>query len=602
MATRPRWSLLRWLDRLQPSGDIVMAVAAAAVGLFAGAGVWLFRRAIDAAHALAFGVIGTHLAATSLPGAKLWSVALLPILGGLVVGLVMHFLVGHERHHGVAGIMEAVALAGGRLRYYRIPAKVGAAALSIGFGAPVGPEDPSVQVGAGLGSMFGQLLRVSEQRVQSLVAAGAAAGLAAAFNAPIAGVFFALEVILGEIGGRAFGTVVLAAVVSSTFTQAVSGSEPAFHVPHYAFHSARELPFYLVLGVVAGLVGALYVRTLYAVGDRFRSWQVPGWLKPASAGVLVGAVGMFLPQVFGVGYDTIESALGAHRLTLGLLVALLVGKLILTPVAIGGGYPGGVFAPSLFLGAMLGAAFGSAADMLFPSVAIDPPAFALVGMAAVLAAAVHAPLTATILLFEMTNDYRIILPLMLAVTVSLVLSQRLQRESVYTLSLVRKGIRIRRGRDVDVLEGLTVGEVMQRGVAPLDGGDSLDTALRRFLSLRHLGLPVVEEGRLIGVLTVHDVERAQAEQPGVTTTAGEVCTRNPLVAFPDETIGEALRRMSARDIGRLPVVSRADPQRLVGILRGTDVTRAYSAALARRTALRQSVEAGTEDEPAPSSG
>lgn len=582
-------SLTRWLDsvwhsvgdRWQPSEPVILGGAALLVGLASGAGVWLFKQLIELAHWLAFGEIGGILGRLGA-----WTVFLIPVLGGLVVGLMLHFFIGEERHHGVAGIMESVALAGGRLRYQRIPVKAAAAAVSIGSGASVGPEDPSVQIGANLGSMFGQLLHLSNDRVRVLVAAGAAGGIAAAFNAPIAGLFFALEIILGEVSSSAVGVVILAAVISAVFTQAVAGPEPAFHIPAYAFHSAWELPLYLGLGLLAGPIAALYIRLIYLAQDIFHGWRAPRWLKPALAGLAVGLVGMFLPQVFGVGYETIEQALGRQSLAVTLLITLLLAKLILTPVSIGGGFPGGVFAPSLFLGAMLGATFGQVAAALFPSLNLDPPAFALVGMAAVLAGTVHAPLTAILLLFEMTNNYRIILPLMFAVVVSLLISQRLQADSVYALGLARKGIRLERGRDVEVLENLTVGEIMRTDMPVLQETDSLETAADRLMQTRHHGLPVLNAvGELTGVLTVQDLEQAN-DSDIQTLTVGQICTRELITAYPDETIGVALRRMGTRDIGRLPVIARDNPRRMVGVLRRADLVRAYDVALTRRAAMR----------------
>jgi len=314
---------------------------------------------------------------------------------------------------------------------------------------------------------------------------------------------------------------------------------------------------------------------------------VPRWIKPAIAGAIVGVTGLFLPQILGVGYTTIEQILNGATFSLALLIALLVAKLIMTPVSIGGGFPGGVFAPSLFLGATLGAAFGTIVQYLFPGLNLAPQAFAMVGMAAVLAGAVHAPLTAIILLFEMTNDYHIILPLMFAVAVSLWLSQRLQRDSVYVHGLARKGIRIQHGRDIEVLESLTVGEVMQTEVTPLHELDSLSSAADVFLRTRHHGLPVVNRGgELAGILTVQDIERVQANGGIVNQTVGEVCTRDLTVTYPDETIGTALRRMGARDIGRLPVVARDQPRQLIGVLRRSDLVRAYDIALTRRATVR----------------
>jgi CIC family chloride channel protein len=560
----------------------VLVGAAFVVGLTSGLGVWVFKRLIDLFHSGAFGGFGTALSQYGN-----WLIFLVPALGGLLVGLLLYFFVGEERHHGVAGIMEAVALSGGRLRYRRAPAKIIGAALSIGVGASVGPEDPSVQIGANLGSLFGRTLRLSDDRVRTLVAAGAAGGIAAAFNAPIAGVFFALELILGELSAGAMGAVVAAAVLSSVVTQALSGTQPAFRVPAYAFNSVWELPLYLGLGLLAGPLAALYIRALYAAQDVFHSWVVPRWVKPAAAGLIVGVCGIFLPQIFGVGYDTIEKILGSQPFALTLLIALLVAKLLMTAVSIGGGFPGGVFAPSIFLGATLGGAYGLIAAQLFPALHIVPGAFAMVGMAAVLAGSVHAPLTAIILLFEMTNDYHIILPLMFAVMVSLVISRLLVHDSVYSLGLARKGIRLQQGRDVEVLEGITVDEIMQTEVTTLLETDPISRAADIMLRMHHHGLPVVTaSGDLVGIISISDVEAPHNNGDTPERTVGEVCTRDLQVVFPDETLAVAMRRMAARDVGRLPVVARDNPRQLVGMLRRTDMIQAYELALTRRASMR----------------
>lgn len=552
------------------SSPFQLGSLAVLVGLAGGAGVWLFKWLIGVVHQLAFGAL------------RNWMGVFVPILGGLFVGLLAQRFLQEEKIHGTAAAMQAVALTGGRLPYRKLPIKTLAAILSIGMGASVGPEDPSVQIGANLGSMIGQKLHLSEERVRTLVAAGAASAIAAAFNAPIAGVFFALELLLGEAGGSAVGVILIAAVTSAVFTQAVAGASPAFPVPPYSLHSVWELPLYLLLGLLAGPIAAFYVRMLYWMQDFFGGGHsggvslLPRPLQTAAVGALLGLVGLFLPQVLGVGYETIGAVLTRGEFGLGLLLILMVAKLILTPLSLGGGFFGGVFAPSLFIGAMLGGAFGQAMAMLFPGLRIEPAAFALVGMAAVLVGAVHAPLTAVLLLFEMTGDYRIILPLMFSVAVSLTISQRVARDSVYTLGLARHGIRLERGRLVDVMSALTVGEVMETNFPALRASMPLEEAAEMMMRLRRQGLPVLDEaGNLFGILTTQDLTRP-------ARTVGEACTRQVEVAYPDETLDAALRRMSRLDVGRLPVLPRDGSRRVIGLLRRSDVIRAYELALTRR--------------------
>ncbi len=570
---------LRWLDRYQISDSALLGAVALGLGLSTGVGVWLFKEMIHLSHNFFNEALGGLLEHYGI-----WTLALLPVLGGLIVGLIQFYFIGIERHHGVAGIIESVALAGGRLRYWRVPAKAVASAISIGSGGSVGPEDPSVQIGANLGSMFGAWLHMSEERVRTLVAAGAAAGVASAFNAPIAGVFFAVEIILGEIGTSALGVVVLSSVIASVFTQAVSGVQPAFNVPAYSFNSFWQLPLYFVLGLLAGPLSALYVRFLYGFQDFFHHLKMPTWGKPALAGVAVGIIGLFLPQILGEGYSSIGDVLSGNLTIIWILFVLTLAKLLMTPISIGGGFAGGVFAPALFIGAMLGGGFGTVAQILFPTLNIVPAAFAMVGMAAVLAGAVHAPLTAILLLFEMTHDYRIILPLMFSVIISLLISRYIESDSVYMLGLARKGIRIERGRDVEVLERITVDEVMMEHPPFLRENMTVKQAITYMNKHRSQGLPVLTaEGALFGILTMNDIDSAEVDEK---EKIGNICGRDLLVAYPDETIGAALRRMSVRDVGRVPVISRENPKLLVGFLRRSDAVRAYDLALKRHALLR----------------
>ena len=576
-----------FLDRLPFHNErYYEVIAVLVVGLGGGGLVLLFKAAIRWVQNLFFTDLYSLLQTWGA-----WTIMLLPLLGGLMVGLLRQNFVKQERHHGVAGIMEAVALAGGRLRYKRIPLKSLTAVLSIGSGASVGPEDPSVQIGANVGAFVAQKLRTSEENARMFVAMGAASGIAAAFNAPIAGVFFAIELVLGEFTTTSFGMIVFGSVISSVLTRAIVGPSPAFAVPAYTLHSPVELIFYLILGLLAAFISVAYIKGIYWAHDWFHHSHLPIWVRPVLIGALIGVVGIWFPQIFGDSYEAIDDILFGRELVVWIMLVLLVLKIFATALSLGAGFMGGVFAPSLFLGAALGGSFGVLADKLFPSLQIVPSAFALVGMAAVLAGTVRAPVTAIMLLFEMTNDYRIILPLMFAVAVSVFFSQWLHRESVYELSLVRKGIHLQRGRDVDVLETLTVAEMMKPAPAIVQTDAPLQAASDLLLHERVHGLPVINStGVLCGVITVEDITRAIEQRPeNASKPVEQFCTQKLIMAHPDETVNQVLRNMNRYDIGRMPVVEETNPTRMIGWINRVDLIRAYDVALAKRTATRHTL-------------
>ena len=402
--------LPRTLRRFKPTETQILVAMGVLVGLGAGLGAVAFRYLINGFMYVFFDVIGPALTPILGPAA----VVPLPALGGLIVGPLIYFFAREAKGHGVPEVMLAVAQRGGRIRPAVVVVKALASAVTIGSGGSVGREGPIVQIGSALGSTLGQVLRMSDDRIRTLVACGAAGGIAATFNAPIAGVFFALEVILGEFTTRAFGIVVISSVTASVVGRTAFGDVPAFPVPAFEVVSVGEFGLYAVLAVIAGAVGVGFTRTLYAFEDWFDAIPMPEYLKPVPGGLALGLLGMFLPQVFGVGYPAMDSALhGDYGLLL--LVILVVAKVVAVSVTIGSGGSGGVFAPSLFIGAMLGTAFGTAANLVWPGAIGPAGAYGLVGMGAVFAGAARAPITSVIILFELTGDYRIILPLMLAV-------------------------------------------------------------------------------------------------------------------------------------------------------------------------------------------
>lgn len=557
------------------------------VGLASCLCVLVFREAIVWFHeifaiGLAHDVLGGILGA----GGIVVSLA----LAGAIVGLLMEHLVGEERHHGVAGIMEAVALAGGRLRYWRIPFKSVASALSLGAGASVGPEDPSVQVGSNLGSMFGQKLHLSEDVVRLLVAAGAAAAIATAFKAPIAGIFFALEVILiGSFETRSIGIIILSAVAASALTQAI---EPGYEMGPFTYTLGHpmEVVLFVPLGLLLAPVSVLFVRALYWQHDLWHKVvHLPRPAKTALAGVLVGLVGIFLPQIMGPGRETMNEILSHEDgLTLFMLLALGVAKIVMTSVSMAGGFVGGIFAPSLFVGTMFGAAYGIVADTLLGNQAgiTDPPAYAIAGMAATMAGVVRAPITAIMMVFELTNDYRMILPIMLATMVCVALAERYEPSGIYTLGLLRKGVRLAQGREIDLMQVVTVGDAMIKPAPTISENASLAElrdALRKYKSL---SLCVVDaDGLLSGIVTLSDLQRAfdlrQPEANQSPQTVGDICTREVMTVSPEDTVWMAIRKLSAYDVGRLPVL-KPGTREVIGLIGRHGVVRAYNIAIQRK--------------------
>ncbi|UCH36486.1 MAG: chloride channel protein [Armatimonadota bacterium] len=575
-----RLRALRFFHESNTTGPILLALV---VGLGAGLGAVAFRWLITSINRLFFSGLG----GTLFPVLGRFNVVVIPAAGGVIVGLLTYYLAREAKGHGVPEVMAAVSLRGGRIRPRVSVIKALASSVCIGSGGSAGREGPIVQIGSALGSTLAQVLSLAASRTRLLVACGAAGGISATFNAPIAGVIFALEVILREFTARYFGLVVLSSVAAAAVSQSILGDYPAFRSPQYSLVSVWELPLYFALGMVAAAVALLFVRGLYGIEDIADRWKFPEYLKPAVGGLLVGLIGVWYPQVFGVGYETIDAAL-IHKLTLGTALALVALKLLATSLTIGSGGSGGVFAPSLFLGAMTGSAFGEIVHRWLPDITAQSGAYALVGMAAVFAGAAHAPITSVLILFEMTRDYHIILPLMIAVVVSTLLSEALSRESIYTIKLVRRGIDISGRATGNPLERIPVSEAMTPDVATIPDSATVEELISRIESTGEHGLPVVDDrGRLTGIVSVSDITDAG---PDAGDRVGDIATLAPATVHPDDPLSEAAKRFASLDVAQLPVVDRLRPDRLVGMLRRRDIIRTYGQATADQSALRQRVE------------
>ena len=541
-----------------------------------------------------------HAPSAHLAFLGIFFVLVVPVIAGAVYGPLIQRFAREARGHGVPEVMLSVAENGGRIRPPVTVVKALASALCIGGGGSVGREGPIVQIGSALASTLGQLVRMSEGRLRVIVACGAAGGISATFNAPIAGVFFGLELILRDFEAESFGVVVLSSFVADIIGRAAFGSHPFLTLPPFQLRSPVEYPLYIGLGVAAAVVGVVFIRVLYGMEDvADRLWAGrPEWLRPAAGGVLLGLLLLALPELYGVGYPPLERAIGGQYVV-GLLLLLLVGKIVATSLTIAIGGSGGVFAPSLFMGAMLGSAYGAGVHHLLPHLTAPAGTYGLVGMGAVFAAAARAPITAVIIIFELTGDYRIILPLMFAIALAAGISSLLSRDTIYTLKLRRRGIDIMRGRGANLMQLVRVSEAMQPLPLAVPDDMPLNEAIARLAEATTDGLPVVDgNGRYRGTIATQQVEEAMREN-ALDVTAGELAQDLPAL-FTDQTVEDALGALLRARSG-LPVV-QPDGRMPVGWLTHVDVLRAYNARLegasSRPDACRVvEVELAADDDP-----
>ena len=515
-----------------------------------------------------------HAANPHLPALGRWFVLLAPVVAGLIYGPLVHFFAREARGHGVPEVMFAVARRGGRIAPRVAAVKALASALCIGGGGSVGREGPIVQIGSALGSTIGSIVRVTETRMRVLVACGAAGGIAATFNAPLAGVFFAMELILRDFAAQAFGMVVLSSVTASVIGRAALGNKPFLHLPSFTVSNIQQYLLFAALGILAGLVGVVFSRVLYAIEDACDwAWRGPEWLRPAVGGVVLGAVLLVLPEMYGVGYPVLDSSL-VGRYTVVFLLALLAGKIVATSLTIGIGGSGGVFAPSLFIGAMLGSGYGQLLHHVAPGVVGPAGAYGLIGMGAVFAGAARAPITAVIIMFELTGEYSIILPLMSAIVLATGLSHLLTRDTIYTLKLRRRGIDLGDEPQATVLTTTTAAAVCLPVAGELPVASVLLEAAQVLSAAPYGQLPVVDsEGEYLGVATARGVADALADGEHDQATLATV-VETPASVRAGHTLDQCLDVLDiAAGAGAVPVLDDAG-ERVIGWLTHQQVLRA----------------------------
>ncbi|MDN5764818.1 MAG: chloride channel protein [Humibacillus sp.] len=575
----PAWRrALLSLDRIRGSNGGMLALS-----LVVGAGTGLaavFFRWLISAFTLMFTGYRDYAAVPgaanpSLPGLGRWFVVGVPVVAGLLYGPLVYFFAREARGHGVPEVMYAVARRGGRIKPQVAAVKAVASALCIGGGGSVGREGPIVQIGSALGSTVGRIVRLPTPRMRVLVACGAAGGIAATFNAPLAGVFFAMELILVDFTTQSFGMVVLSSVTASVIGRAILGDTPFLLLPPFTVEHTSEYLLFALLGLIAGAVGVGFTKVLYAIEDLCDAiWNGPEWLRPAVGGILLGVLLLVLPQMYGVGYPVLGRAIDG-KYAIGFLVVLLIGKIIATSLTIGIGGSGGVFAPSLFIGAMLGAAFGLVAQSVVPGIAGPIGAYGLIGMGAVFGGAARAPITGVIIMFELTGEYSIILPIMIAVVLATLLSHRMTPDSIYTLKLSRRGIDLSEPASSAAASLIAVREVMR----PVPMVISAETTLRETANLlggaRYGVLPLANaQGRYIGVVTARAVAEALADGQQDIAPA-ELLVELPVTLREGDQLDQAIEALDGSGISAIPVIA-AEGDQPVGWIDIRDTLRAMN--------------------------
>jgi CIC family chloride channel protein len=573
------------LKQIRANEHTIMALLAVIVGLAGGLGAIAFRYLISIFQTLGYGGKNDLLElVVNLP----WYYRVgVPAIGGLIVGPLVYFFAREAKGHGVPEVMESIALKGGVIRKRVVVVKTLASAICIGSGGSVGREGPIVQIGSAVGSTLGQFMKVSADRMRILVGCGAAAGIAATFNAPIAGSMFALEIILGDFGLATFSPIVISSVVATAVSRAYLGDTPAFIVPVYELVSHWELLMYLFLGLFCALVGITFTKTLYRIEDLFDEIKFPEYLKGIIGGLFLGAASLVFPQILGVGYGAIDMAL-MQQMAWWLLLVLVPVKILATSITIGSGGSGGIFAPSLFVGAMAGGVFGAAVHQLFPNITASPGAYSIVGMGAVVAATTHGPLAAILILFEMTGDYKIILPLMLSCIIAAIASGQLLRDSIYTLKLARRGIDIKEGKEVNVLKSMFVKDVMNPNVETIAEALPLGKIAEQISKSKFNSFPVLNaQNQLIGILSFNDYNEAIFDENlKDLVVARDLATTDLVTISMDDNLWTALQKISAKDFAVLPVVSAQEPHKLEGVVSRRDIIGAYNKAVLKKSLFK----------------
>jgi len=501
-----------------------------------------------------------------------------PVLAGLVMGPLLAYFAPEVRGPGVPEVMAALALRDGKIRHRVTLIKSFATATFIAAGCSVGREGPIVQIGSSIGSSLTQLFRLGPDYRRLAVACGAAAGIAATFQAPMAGTLFAVEVLLFDLEVASLSNIVIAAVTGTVVSKLFWSDETVFQIPFFTLTHPAELLLYFGLGIAAGLFSLLFMAFIFGLTRLLNRAHIPVWLTPALGGLVVGLVGLFQPEALGVGYETINHVLHGNVVFTG-AVLLLLAKLITTSACVGSGMSGGIFAPSLFLGAILGSIIGCLAQLIWPDTPLSPAHYALVGMGAVVAGTTLAPITAIMTIFELTYNYEIVLPLMTACIPAIIVVRLLHGYSIYETKLLVQGVRIVRGHDANRLRNMKVKQYLCRDFHPLRTQTPFHDLVQDILTSPFPHFVVLDEqDQLAGVLTLRDV-REQLADPAYTgegVVAADLMKTSVITVGEEQNMEEPFHLFARHNISFMPVISSADNTKVVGCLKKDDLLNAYN--------------------------
>lgn len=572
------------LLRFVKDQNIYLSLLSIIVGAIVAFAAVIFRESIKLLEDLFFDLGNGGGMTASFPT---WSIVVAPIIGGLLVGVLVSFCTKNGRANGVAEVIEASALTGGKMNLKDGLISALASALSIGCGASVGREGPAVQLGATLASSVSSFLNLDRTQCRILLGAGAASAVAASFNAPFAGVFFAHEVVIGHYALTAFAPVAVAAILGTVISRIYFGDFPAFTISEHEIVSFLELPAFALLGVACALVSIVLVRLVPLLQKGRVSFKVPGWIMPALGGGVIGVMALWFPEVLGVGYETTNKALNEDY-GLGLLMTFLFMKLIATIISLGSGFVGGVFSPSLFMGAMLGGAFGVMVAWPFPDLASSMGSYSITGMGAMAAAVLGAPISTTIMIFELTGDYRLTLSVLVAVVTSTMIMRSLHGPSYFLWMLAHRGVLLQGGHEVGVLSQPDIIALMRQDHSVLNKKDSLASLRKTLVAAANGEVFVESKGVFAGRLMLSDMgDLAYDTKYDADKTISDLIKIKDLYVYESDSLDDAVKVFSDGEDSLLAVLDAPNTKRIVGCLHERDVIRAQLAYVRRLERLRE---------------